>query len=181
MGHMQPQVRFDRWYIVETTHGTVCVASDDVHNRGVLLSRVHIAGLLRQYCEGTVLSWEVKDGFGARISAPGYMDCTEWDVFPGRGSDQKAETEAWAYLVENYPDVFTFAHDDHSIWRYCGSSAEARALRDAIQSVHGQRVEISDGTFLSVFSVDENDPAAEGMVKQAIEALELGGFTTEEV
>jgi hypothetical protein len=38
-----------------------------------------------------------RHGFGARMSAPGYMDCTEWCVFD-------TEREAEAYLAEYYED-----------------------------------------------------------------------------
>ena len=36
-------------------------------------------------------------GYGARLSAPGYLDCTEWAVF-------ETEDEAREYLEEMYPD-----------------------------------------------------------------------------
>jgi hypothetical protein len=44
-------------------------------------------------------SWNIEliEGFGARLSANGYMDCTEWAVF------DTAE-EAQAYLDEYYPE-----------------------------------------------------------------------------
>jgi hypothetical protein len=38
---------------------------------------------------------ERKSGFGARMSAPGYLDCTEWAVFD-------TEKEARDYLLETY-------------------------------------------------------------------------------
>ncbi len=37
------------------------------------------------------------EGYGARLSAPGYMDCTEWCVFA-------TEKEAREYLAEMYDD-----------------------------------------------------------------------------
>lgn len=40
---------------------------------------------------------ETKKGYGARLSAPGYMDCTEWTVFD-------TEQEAKDYLEEMYGD-----------------------------------------------------------------------------
>ncbi len=49
------------------------------------------------YVEGNVLSWELIQGYGARLSAPGYLDCTEWTVFD-------TPEEAQAYLDENFPD-----------------------------------------------------------------------------
>jgi hypothetical protein len=65
---------------------------------------------LEDYNEAGVLPEELKDlgsigedinsirrieGYGARMSAPGYLDCTEWVVFD-------TEAKAEAYLEENY-------------------------------------------------------------------------------
>src|SRR5579859_6022313 len=38
---------------------------------------------------------EIVTGFGARLSAPGYLDCTDWVVFP-------TEEEAKRHLMEMY-------------------------------------------------------------------------------
>ena len=42
-------------------------------------------------------SVEIIQGYGARLSAPGYMDCTEWTVFPSK-------KQAQDYLNEEYPE-----------------------------------------------------------------------------
>jgi hypothetical protein len=52
---------------------------------------------IRPYVEGKPQSWENIKGYGARLSAPGYLDCTEWTVFD-------TEDEAREYLEEMYPD-----------------------------------------------------------------------------
>ena len=57
-----------------------------------------IVQLLRDYLEGNrVFSVQEREGYGARLSAQGYMDCTEWAVFD-------TEEEARAYLDETYGD-----------------------------------------------------------------------------
>jgi hypothetical protein len=49
-----------------------------------------------QYYEGTKIdSLDVVHGIGARMSAPGYMDCTDWSIFDNA-------TEAHEYLDEYY-------------------------------------------------------------------------------
>jgi hypothetical protein len=48
-----------------------------------------------EYYEGTVQSVSVREGYGARLSAPGYLDCTEWCVFD-------TPEEAQEYLTEMY-------------------------------------------------------------------------------
>lgn len=72
MGFMQKQIVYQSWYLVETTNGTECMPSDlcdsDLES-------------VADYCEGTPQSVEEVTGFGARLSAPGYMDCTEWTIF----------------------------------------------------------------------------------------------------
>ena len=53
-----------------------------------------------QYCEGGaagIESIEIVSGWGARLSAPGYLDCTEWSVY-------ETEEEARADLAEMYGD-----------------------------------------------------------------------------
>lgn len=85
MAFMEPDIVFGEWYEVETTHGTEWVPAD-------------LGGpdSLQDYCEGTIQ--EVKgpiEGWGARLSASGYMDCTDWTVF-------STEEEARAYLEETY-------------------------------------------------------------------------------
>ena len=94
----------ERWLIVETSAGTECVnnvfvSGLDWPNSLNLTESAFQSGAeqLQDYCEGTVYSWENVEGFGARLSAPGYLDCTEWTVFD-------TEKEAWDYLDETYPE-----------------------------------------------------------------------------
>ena len=54
-------------------------------------------GQIRLYVEGTIQSWENIQGYGARLSAPGYLDCTEWAVFD-------TVEEALSYLAEMYEE-----------------------------------------------------------------------------
>jgi hypothetical protein len=92
MAFMQKQVtEKQEWIEVETTAGTFFVARSWIGESPI------DAEDLQQYCEGKVLSWEPRIGYGARLSAPGYLDCTEWSVFD-------TPEEAQAYLDENYPD-----------------------------------------------------------------------------
>ncbi len=52
--------------------------------------------LLRDYLEGDrIYNLAIREGYGARLSAPGYLDCTEWAVFD-------TEQEAKDYLEEMY-------------------------------------------------------------------------------
>lgn len=58
-----------------------------------------LIALARDYYESSTIYYvAVTKGFGARMSAPGYMECTEWFVF-------NTEAEAEAYLEKYYSDV----------------------------------------------------------------------------
>jgi hypothetical protein len=95
------------WLRVETTHGTEFVSIADtslfVRDSETLThpmtdaERADVVAKIRQYTDGEPQSWENVKGYGARLSAPGYLDCTEWTVFD-------TEEEARAYLEEMYPE-----------------------------------------------------------------------------
>lgn len=88
---MEPAIEYGEWWEVETTAGTWFVPYDcvAVSNPGVSLEG------FRDYVEGEPQSAARITGYGARLSAPGYMDATEWTVFKTR----KAAEE---YLIETY-------------------------------------------------------------------------------
>lgn len=112
MAFMQKQVT-DRlaWYEIETNCGTYAIPTADADNGkiGELLrttdlddmsdiQQKEIADTLLQYTEGTKFEGvSVRIGYGARLSAPGYLDCTEWTVFD-------TQEEAQKYLDDTYED-----------------------------------------------------------------------------
>lgn len=93
---MQPYVEYCQYFEVETTCGTEIVPADII-GRTVGTA----AEAFENYVEGRILDTdeclECKTGWLARMSAPGYMDCTDWSV-------HKTEDEARAYLRETYED-----------------------------------------------------------------------------
>ena len=92
MSFMEKQVTEKKlWWIVETTQGTECLPVDLIGKEPA------DSEAFRDYCEGDVQSWEQREGFGARLSAPGYLDCTPWSVFD-------TQEEAEKYLDETYGD-----------------------------------------------------------------------------
>jgi hypothetical protein len=106
MSFMQPQIELGEWYQVETNYGTETVPADLIDlplkldetattdNHGL----AHMAEALRDYLEGTQVREITRiKGYGARLSAHGYMDCTEWNVF-------ETEQAAKDYLDEMYGD-----------------------------------------------------------------------------
>jgi hypothetical protein len=97
----------ENWLQVETTSGTEYVRISDtslfVRNSETLTHPATEAELftakvkIEPYVEGNPQSWENIKGYGARLSAPGYLDCTEWSVFA-------TKEEAEEYLNEFYPE-----------------------------------------------------------------------------
>lgn len=82
---MQPEVDFFSAYLVETDHGSELVPSDLVGDLGIdgLTDTEDMdpdcLDSFRDYIEGSeIYSVEPITGWFARLSAPGYLDCTEW-------------------------------------------------------------------------------------------------------
>ena len=89
MSFMEPEVIKCRWYKIETNQGTWFVPYEVVGD-------VDDKDKLGMYTEsGTVQDFEIIEGWGARMSAPGYLDCTDWCVF-------ETEEAAVEYLAEEY-------------------------------------------------------------------------------
>jgi hypothetical protein len=67
--------------------------------------RYPVPSALADYCENKE-AWRIDliQGYGARISAPGYMDRTEWSVFD---TPEKAQE----YLDKYYPDEDEYEDD----------------------------------------------------------------------
>jgi hypothetical protein len=95
MAFMEKQITSKcEWYQIETSQGTWFV---DRANVSESPDTEEMREELGQFCEGVPVSWETITGYGCRLSAPGYLDCTEWAVFPSLA-------ECDAYLNENYPE-----------------------------------------------------------------------------
>jgi len=90
---MQPVVQFGEWYELETEMGTEVVPGDLV---GSVDPDDDVMELFGDYIEGDdIYEVQLTKGYGARLSAPGYLDATEWTVFD-------TEQEAWDFLEEMY-------------------------------------------------------------------------------
>lgn len=108
MSFMERQITNKRdWYKIETSQGTFFVDREDAGNypdadAESVREKVHplAVNVLGQFVEGgpdSIESWETVKGFGCRLSAPGYMDCTDWTVFD-------SEDECKTFLDDNYPE-----------------------------------------------------------------------------
>jgi len=84
MAFMQPQYLGGRWLSITTDTGETYFVPEDL-------------GLDPADCIecGEVAEVEVIIGIGARLSAPGFMDCTDWCVFD-------TLPEARQYIIDTY-------------------------------------------------------------------------------
>jgi hypothetical protein len=94
MSHMQKQILYGRWVVIEGNQGTETIPFDLVSPKRAKPRFEDV----RDYVESSsATSIEVVDGWGARLSAPGYLDSTSWTV-------HKTEDEARQSLAEMFDD-----------------------------------------------------------------------------
>ncbi len=83
---MEKQVtELTKWLQIESSDGTFYMPAD-----------------MASLCESDfgmadIYDIEVIEGYGARLSMPGYLDCTDWSI-------HDSQNEAWNYLQETYED-----------------------------------------------------------------------------
>lgn len=96
MPHMLPQLRYDRWIAIDGDNGLTFVPFDIVYptqnSKTCAPSKSDVADF---YDGHEIHSVAIRDGHGARLSAPGYMDQTDWAVFD-------TAQEAQDYIRETY-------------------------------------------------------------------------------
>ena len=108
MTFMTPVIEFGKWYEIETMNGTSFVPFDIVGT----IHQAFLGNPPSSYARKRVLQYtecfdvkdintiEIREGFGARLSENGYLDCTDWTVFD-------SEQEAKDYLVEMHDAEFS--------------------------------------------------------------------------
>lgn len=97
---MRPQVtRKLEWLELDGTHGVIALPVEDFPAEDVRRTQAPYGefGVFVAYYEGTIQSATIRSGYGARLSAPGYLDATDWTVFD-------TQDEAEQYLVDTYGD-----------------------------------------------------------------------------
>jgi hypothetical protein len=91
MAFMEPEVLDKQeWAEIETNNGTSWVPLDVLSASEAASARRGDFEPLLKYTEGTKAyndQSRIRKGYGVRLSAPGYMDATEWEVY---GSKKEA-------------------------------------------------------------------------------------------
>jgi len=97
---MKPIIEETDYWEVEADQGGSIIPADVVG----IPARIGFAALgedelepFAQFAEGEVFSATLKHGWIARLSAPGYMDSTDWSAFA-------TFDEAAQYLIDTYGD-----------------------------------------------------------------------------
>ena len=88
---MQPQIEHGRYAAIETDQGTWIIPADVCCSDDPMDYADYVEG---EIDEEQVI--ELKLGWLARLSAPGYMDCSDW-------SAHDTAREAQQYLMDTYP------------------------------------------------------------------------------
>lgn len=90
MSFLKPEIYYGTYFAVETSHGTEIVPGH-MFTRTVATNSDAFA----DYVEGKILDTDelipVSEGWLIRLSASGYLDCTEWSAFP-----TEKEAKLWA-------------------------------------------------------------------------------------
>lgn len=90
MGFMKLETHFGHWYQIETMQGTDFIPCEDLDfesNIAAYLEKKTIEGKEPESFSVTLTI--LVDRWGARYSAPGYMDSTEWHVGEFGGTEQQ--------------------------------------------------------------------------------------------
>jgi len=118
MSFMVPDVDKEQYYAVDANHGETHIVP--VSSSGI----VQTAGELKDYVEGEIddpdAEIEPQEGYLYRMTAPGYMDCTEWSV-------AETEVEALENLLEeqgNWEDEHREDWEFHLECRIVGLKGE---------------------------------------------------------
>lgn len=124
MSFMQPYVELASYYEVSANRGETWIVPADVVGTPQSLDD------FRDYVDGTIDDDEdmpeLKTGWIARMSAPGYMDCTDWTA-------HDSEADAWEELASNCGDGFT-TYRLPACWASYFINGDASGLSDAEQS-----------------------------------------------
>lgn len=94
MGFTKKQIVYDRWFEVDTAQG-IWFIPQDLIGKIMHPKKSDLLDYTECHDVDDIYSVRVIDGYGARMSAPGYLDCTEWTVFD-------TEEDANNYLDEYY-------------------------------------------------------------------------------
>ena len=87
MAFMEDQIEFGEWWELDSSEGIFYAPAWEVSKNE----------MIGDCANGSMWTIKLIKGYGTRVSAPGYLDCSEWCVFD-------TEEEAQEYLDDYYPE-----------------------------------------------------------------------------
>jgi len=119
MAFMQPEItEKQEWAEVETNAGTWWIPFDVLSTSEAQSARHGDFEPLLKYTEGTKIyddQSSVKKGYGVRLSAPGYMDATDWEIYSNLKDAKKRAREMAEEDEENHATKRSPAQLDREI------------------------------------------------------------------
>ena len=101
MSFMQIQkTRKMRWFEIDGNHGIQWLPAEDAPE----LEGLSVDAARKYYDGSEVWAVESVSGWGVRLSAPGYLDCTDWTVFEEEADADAAVAELEAEQDEEDSD-----------------------------------------------------------------------------
>lgn len=94
---MEQQIWYNRWIEIDGNNGIEYVPFDHVFNQNTKTLSPNKEELQDYYSGNRIDEISIIDGYGARLSMSGYLDCTDWTVF-------RTREEAIQYLDDTYGD-----------------------------------------------------------------------------
>jgi hypothetical protein len=105
---MQPEITLDDWWVVESRMGNMVYPASQfsveeiLQDAGATQEQMDFIypdteGWIDRAAEEDIEIEQLLGQYGARLQMPGYLDTTEWAVFPN-------EEEAAEYLIDMYGD-----------------------------------------------------------------------------
>src|SRR5262245_59555247 len=138
MCHMQPEISHETWITIDGRHGAETFPAslvqlpfhEELDSEAIQDCLDQWAGFTSYVNSADVHEIDIREGFGARFSAPGYMDATDWTVFETEqeaiefllnDSDPDNALEDWATdlldrLYEIEPNSNLFADFEYFPW-----------------------------------------------------------------
>src|SRR5580692_9842848 len=112
MAHMRPEVQKLVMYHVESNEGDELVPENlcgdlRIENKNIVWSQGPVF-VVADYTDARVeeiKSIERKEGFYSRLSAPGYLDCTDW-IGPYKTSKEALDAVKEEYEVDDNGDSY---------------------------------------------------------------------------
>lgn len=171
MAFMVPQFESGEWVEVETTEGVTFIPPGlvtlpdeaDFDNDGDFDQEGYndaAAEIVRDYIGGEFISVSTRQGVGARLSAPGYLDSTDWSVYDSYAEAVEGIADD---VLEDGPLFSVIEYSTHFVVRHNVTGDEA-AMGDGVDTLFDSDDKaISPGSegFVELWAKSLNDSEGE--------------------